>query len=104
MNELPFRPLVQLPGNLTVRFGREPLTTADPRAWCQQKAADLLGAKAPAGHMTRLARSLEQHLEFFRKDMPLIVAAVCFYPSYTTLPPRAMVKVEAFGGAPKGNR
>jgi hypothetical protein len=102
VNDLPFRPLVRLPDNLTVRFGREPLTTGDPRAWCQQKAADLLGPQAPASDVKRLARSLEEHLEFFRKDMPLIVAAVCFYPNYRTVPPRAMVKVEAFGGAPDG--
>lgn len=100
-NELPFRPLVLLPVNLTVQFGREALTTADPRGWCEQRAADLLGARASGRDVRRLAGSLEEHLGFFRSEMPLIVAAVCFYPDYVTLPPRAMVRVEAFGGGPE---
>jgi hypothetical protein len=100
-SELPFRPLVRLPANLTVRFGPEALTTADPGGWCQERAAALLGVRPDGRDAQRLARSLAEHLEFFRSDMPLIVAAVCFYPDYATVPPRAMVKVEAFGGDPE---
>jgi hypothetical protein len=87
-----------LPANLTVPFGQEALTTADPGGWCQQRAASLLGARASGRVVRRLADSLEEHLGFFRSEMPLIAAAVCFYPDYATLPPRAMVTVQGFEG------
>lgn len=100
-NKLPFQPLVVLPANLTVPFGQEALTTADPRGWCQQRAAGLLGELAHGSDVRRLARSLEEHLGYFKSEMPLIAAAVCFYPDFATLPPRAMLSVQGFGGDPE---
>jgi hypothetical protein len=100
VTSLPFKPLVWLPADLTVRFGREALTAPDGGAWCAQKAAALLGAGARGKDVSRLTRCLEEHLEIFRKDMPLVVAAICFYPDYETLPPRAAVVVKAFVGDP----
>lgn len=80
VTSLPFRPDVGLPGDLTVRFGREALTAPDGGAWCEQKAAALLGAGARGKDVSRLARCLQEYLEIFRKDMPFVVAAICFYP------------------------
>lgn len=97
-SELSFRPRVRLPANLTVRFSSEAITAADPRGWCEQRAEELLGQRARGRDVQRLAGCLEEHLEFFRSEMPLITAALCFYPDYSTLPPRAMVQVKAFGG------
>jgi hypothetical protein len=100
VTSLPFKPDVWLPPTLTVRFGREALTAPDGAAWCGQKAAALLGAGARDKDVSRLTRCLEEHLEIFRKDMPFVVAAICFYPDYATLPPRAAVVVKAFVGDP----
>ena len=97
---LPFKPLVWLPPELTVWFGREALTAPDGGAWCAQKAAALLGAGARGKDVSRLTHCLEEHLEIFRKDMPLVIAAIVFYPDYATLPPRAAVVVKAFVGDP----
>jgi hypothetical protein len=98
--KLPFKPLVRLPAELTVQFGRAALTAPDGPAWCEQKAAALLGPGARGKDVSRLARCLEEHLEIFRKEMPFVVAAICFYPDYATLPPRAAVVVNAFTGDP----
>jgi hypothetical protein len=97
---LPFVPLVRLPARLTVRFGQEALTAPDGRAWCEQKAAALLGEGARGKDVSHLAGCLETHLEIFRKEMPLLLGAIFFYPDYKTLPPRALVAVHALVGDP----
>jgi hypothetical protein len=97
VNELPFEPVVRFPANLTVKFDAEALTTADPGAWCQRRAAELLGPQAGGRDVRRLADSLEEHLRFVIDDRPVMIAGVCFYPDFATVPPQAMVTVEAFG-------
>jgi hypothetical protein len=102
MDPMPFKPLVRLPPDLTIHYPGDAFT-GDGRAWCQRKSAQVLGEQARRGDVTRLARCLEDQLEVFRKEMPLITAALCFYPDYATLPPRALVRVHAFGPG-KDNR
>jgi hypothetical protein len=100
VTSLPFTPLVRLPASLTVRYAHEALNADDGEAWCAQKAVDLLGPGAQDKDVRRLTGCLEEHLEIFKGDRPLVVAAICFYPDYATLPPRAAVVVKAFTGDP----
>ena len=97
MTELPWKPVIYLPVDLTVRFGADVLTADDPGPWCQLKAAELLGPDADRKQVSRLARCLEEYAVHFRGERPLIAAAVFFYPDFHRIPARAMAKVEAFG-------
>jgi hypothetical protein len=97
MTELPWKPVIYLPSNLTVSLGEPVLKDDDPRAWCEQKAAELLTPGRASKDVIKLARCLEEYVAHFRSQKPLITAAVFFYPDFTRIPPRAMTKVEAFG-------
>jgi hypothetical protein len=98
VNELPWKPVVYLPANLTVALGEPVLADDDPSAWCQQKAAALLGAGAGRKEVRKLAECLAEYVAHFRGQRPLITAALFFYPDFAHLPPRANTQVEAFGG------
>jgi hypothetical protein len=97
VTQLPWTPVVYLPVDLTVRFDADVLTAADPRPWCQRKAAELLGPDAAPRQVSRLTRCLEEYAAHFGSERPLIAAAVFFYPDFRTIPARAMAKVKAFG-------
>jgi hypothetical protein len=101
VNELPWRPIVYLPVNLTVRFGRDVLNADDVRPWCAQKAATLLGQDAGRRQIKRLTYCLEEYAKDFKANMPLVAAAIFFYPDFAHLPPRANTQVEAFDEDPQ---
>ena len=97
---LPFKPRVWLPPKLTVWFSEVVLTAPDGRAWCEQKAGALLGEGAQGKDVGRLADCLEAYLEIFRKEMPLVIGAIFFYPDYATLPPQATMVMHVLVGDP----
>ncbi len=100
MTELQWKPVIYTPENLTVRFGADVLTAADPVPWCEQKAAQLLSPDAGRRQVSRLARCLEEYATLFRSgDMPTC-AAVYFYPDFARIPPRAMTEVYLVGEDP----
>jgi hypothetical protein len=94
---MPWEPVVFLPVNLTVRFDGDVLHADDPRPWCQQKAKDLLGPEAGHKQISKLADCLTEYASQFKGELPLIAAAVYFYPNFTRIPPRAMTTVKGFG-------
>jgi hypothetical protein len=97
LNELPWKPVVYLPANLTVSLGEAVLANDAPQAWCEEKAASLLGVNAGRREVRKLAACLEEYVVHFRGQRPLITAALFFYPDFVHLPPRANTQIEAFG-------
>lgn len=97
MNELPWKPVVYLPANLTVSLGEPVQANDDPRSWCEEKAAGLLGVNVGRKEVRKLAECLEEYITHFRGQRPLITAALFFYPDFTHIPPRANTQIEAFG-------
>jgi hypothetical protein len=97
VTELPWKPVVYLPANLTVSLGEPILANDDPRTWCQDKAAGLLGVNASRKELRKLAECLEEYIVHFRRHRPLITAALFFYPDFGHMPPRANTQIEAFG-------
>jgi hypothetical protein len=87
MAELPWKPVVYLPTNLTVRLDAEVFKAEDPRPWCESKAADLLGSDAKRKHVQRLATTLMKYTETLKnlrgRGLP-VTAAVFFWPDFTT--------------------
>ena len=85
MAELPWKPVVHLPANLTVRFDAEVLRAWDPQPWCEGKAADLLGAGARRGHVQRLVATLMRYTETLKRldgrELPS-VAALFFWADF----------------------
>ncbi len=100
MTQLQWTPVIYLPVELTVRFGADVLTAADPGRWCQRKAAGLLGPHAAAKQVSRLARCLEEYAAHFRSEELPATAALFFWPDFTRIPPRAMAKVYLVGEDP----
>ena len=100
MNGLQWKPVIYTPVDLTVRFGVDALTSADPAPWCQQTAADKLGPGAGHKQVAQLARCLEEYAALFRRgDLPTC-AAVFFFPDFTRIPPRATTEVYLVGEDP----
>jgi hypothetical protein len=97
LTELPWKPVVYLPANLTVSLGEPILANDAPQAWCEEKAASLLGGNAGRREVRKLAECLEEYVVHFRGQRPLITAALFFYPDFAHLPPRANTQIEAFG-------
>jgi hypothetical protein len=97
VNELPWKPVIYLPANLTVSLGEPILANDEPRTWCQEKAAGLLGVNASSREVRKLTECLEEYVVHFRGQRPLITAALFFYPDFTHIPPRANTQIEAFG-------
>ena len=93
MTELPWKPIVYLPANLTVRFSADVLRADDPAPWCQGKAAELLGPDASRRQVHKLANCLEEYAGHFRSAELPTSAAAFFWPDFSHLPPRAMAKV-----------
>ena len=65
--EMEWTPVIYTPVNLTIRFGAGALDVADPGPWCQQAAAELLGAGADRRQVARLARCLKKDAAHFRR-------------------------------------
>jgi hypothetical protein len=86
MAELPWKPVVYLPANLTVRLDADVFQTQDPRPWCETRAADLLGSGAKRRHVQRLAATLMKYIETLKslkgRGEPT-VAALFFWPDFT---------------------
>jgi hypothetical protein len=59
--ELPWKPVVYLPANLTVRLDAEVLQAEDPGPWCERTAAALLGLGAKRKRVQRLASNLMRY-------------------------------------------
>jgi hypothetical protein len=96
MTELPWKPAVFLPANLTVSLGEPLLHDGDFLPWCAAKASELLGS-ADNRQESKLAKCLAQYVAQFRKQAPLITAALFFYPDFSQVPPWGTAKIEAFG-------
>jgi len=105
VTEPQWKPVIYLPVNLTVRLDAPALKSDNPRQWCEQKAAELLGqgveGKSAGGkQVSRLARCLEDYADYFRsKNLPA-TAALFFYPDFTHLPPRAEAQIYLVGEDP----
>ncbi len=98
MTELPWKPVIYLPVNLTIRFGAEVLEADDPGPWCQQKAEEVLGQDVGRRQVSKLARSLEEYAQQLRgKDLPT-TAAMFFWPDFTRF--RALAEVYLVGPDP----
>jgi hypothetical protein len=100
VTELQWKPVIYLPAQLTVSFGAEVLTAADPAPWCQGKAAEVLGPQASRKQVARLADSLTEHAVFFASQH-VTKGAAYFYPDFTRLPPRAMSEIYLVGADPE---
>jgi hypothetical protein len=100
VTQLQWRPVIYLPVDLTVRFGADALTVADPGPWCQRKAAELLGPDTAARQVSRLTRCLEKYAAHFRSERLPTTAALFFWPDFTRIPPRAIAKVYLVGEDP----
>jgi hypothetical protein len=97
MTELPWKPGVYIPANLTVSLG-EPLGhDGDPLPWCAARAAELLGTADGSRQSKKLTQCLAKYVTHFRTHQPLITAALFFYPDFNHLPPWGTVEVEGFG-------
>jgi hypothetical protein len=94
MAELPWKPVVCLPANLTVRLDAEVLQAKDPGPWCESTAAALLGPGAKRKRVQRLASNLMRYADTLKslngRGLPA-TAAVFFWPDYTA--PRATAEV-----------
>jgi hypothetical protein len=94
MAELPWKPVVYLPANLTVRLDAEVLQAEDPGPWCESTAANLLGPRAKRRHVRRLASDLTRYASTLKnlkgRGLPATAAAF-FWPDFTT--PRATAEV-----------
>jgi hypothetical protein len=101
MTELPWKPAVYLPANLTVSL-RDPLQLDDSLSWCTAKAAELLGPPSGSRQEKKLAQCLAKYVTHFSKQRPLIAAALFFYPDFGHLPPWGTAKVEAFAEHSEG--
>jgi hypothetical protein len=97
MTELPWKPAVFLPVNLTVSLGDPLQHDGDPLPWSAAKAAELLGSATSARQEKKLAQCLAKYVTHFREQRPLITAALFFYPDFSHLPPWGTAKIEAFG-------
>jgi hypothetical protein len=97
MTELPWKPTVFIPVNLTVSLGDPLQHDGDPRPWCVAKAAELLGSDNGSRQHKKLAQCLEKYVTHFRTHQPLITAALFFYPDFSHLPPWGTAEVKAFG-------
>jgi hypothetical protein len=100
VTELPWKPVIYLPVDLTVRFGADVLTADNPDPWCQTKAAELLRPDADPKQVSKLARCLAEYAAHFRSKRLPTTAALFFWPDFTRIPPRAMAKVYLVGEDP----
>jgi hypothetical protein len=96
MTELPWKPAVFLPANLTVSLGEPLRYDGDPLPWCAAKAAELLNSGS-SRQEAKLAKCLAQYVTQFRKQAPLITAALFFYPDFCHLPPWGTTEIKGFG-------
>lgn len=94
MAELPWKPVIYLPANLTARLDAEVLQADDLRPWCESTAAGLLGPGAKRRHVRRLASNLTSYAGTLKsltgRGLPA-AAAVFFWPDFNT--PRANAEV-----------
>jgi len=97
MTDLPWKPNVYLPINLTVRLNAPALEGDDPKGWCHGKAAELLGPDANHKQVGRLERCLEEYVMHMRSEKLPTTAALFFYPDFTHIPPRAIAEVYVVG-------
>ncbi len=103
MTELPWKPDVYIPANLTVSL-RDPLQLdGDPLPWCTAKAAELLGSTSSGRQEKKLAQCLAKYVAHFSKQRPLITAALFLYPDFRHLPPWGTAKIEAFAEGSEGD-
>lgn len=98
MAELPWKPVVCLPANLTVRLDAKVLQAEDPGPWCEITAAGLLGPGARRKRVRRLASTLMEYAGTLKslkgRGLP-VAAAVFFWPDFTTERATAEVYVVA---------
>jgi hypothetical protein len=87
MAELPWKPVVCLPANLTVRLDAEVLQAKDPGPWCESTAAKRKRVQRLASNLMRYADTLKS---LNGRGLPA-TAAVFFWPDYTA--PRATAEV-----------
>lgn len=82
---------------------RAVLTAADPRPWCEEKAAELLGPGAKRKRVSRLTDTFIGYAERL-KDRPGSgipeVAALFFYPDFNSC--RGSAEVFVLGGSAPG--
>jgi|SRR5580693_9290615 hypothetical protein len=94
MAELPWKPVIYLPANLTARLDAEVLQAEDLTPWCENTAAGLLGPGAKRRHVRRLAANLTSYAGTLKsltgRGLPA-AAAVFFWPDFNT--PRANAEV-----------
>jgi hypothetical protein len=87
MAELPWKPVVCLPANLTVRLDAEVLQAEDLGPCCESTAAGLLGPDARRKRVQRLASTLMKYAGTLKsmkgRGLPA-AAAVFFWPDFTT--------------------
>ncbi|MGH3261228.1 MAG: hypothetical protein ACRDNS_04445, partial [Trebonia sp.] len=87
MTELPWKPVVYLPTNLTVRLDAEVFQLEDLTLWCEGKAVDLLGSGVKRRQVHRLAGTLMRYIEGVKaikgRGLPT-VAALFFWPDFST--------------------
>lgn len=104
MAGLPWKPVIYLPANLTVRFDAEMFRAEDPGPWCQTRAADLLGPGARRKRVQRLASTLLTYAVTLKslkaRGLPA-TAAVFFWPDFNTQRATAEVYIVA-GDHPDG--
>ena len=100
MTELPWKPVIYLPVDLTVRFGADVLTVDDPGPWCQRKAAELLRPAADPKQVSRLVRCLAEYAAHFRSKRLPTTAALFFWPDFTRIPPRGEAQIYIVGEDP----
>jgi hypothetical protein len=104
MAELPWKPVVCLPANLTVRLAADVLLAEDPGPWCESAAAGLLGPGARRKRVQRLASALMNYAGTLKslkgRGLPA-AAAVFFWPDFTIARATAEVYIVA-GGHPDG--
>ncbi len=100
VTELQWKPVIYLPATLTVEFGADVLKADDPAAWCQRRAAELLGPNGRPQQVRGLTRCLEEYAAYFRSKDLQAHAALFFYPDFTCIPPRAEAQVFLVGEDP----
>jgi hypothetical protein len=86
MAELPWKPVVYLPANLTIRLNAEVFQAEDPGPWCESMAADLLGPDAKHRHVQQLTATLVKYTETLKSGKGTgqpAVGALLFWPDFT---------------------
>jgi hypothetical protein len=80
MAELPWKPVIYLPADLTLRLDARVFQAGDPGPWSERTAAELLGPGARRKRVQRLASDLMKYAGLLKnlKNRDLPVTAVFF--------------------------